>query len=56
VTRWLRNTLLAASGAGFMFGLVLAVNPGHYGPAASVGGVILSIGMVAAAFRTHRAG
>jgi hypothetical protein len=56
VKRWLRNTLLVASGAGFMFGLVLAVNPGRYGSAAALGGVVLSVGMIAAALRTHRMG
>lgn len=39
-----------------MFGLVLALNPGHYGSAVSLSGAILAIGMIAAAFRTHRTG
>lgn len=56
MTRWVRNILLAASGAGFMFGLVLALNPAHYGSGVSLGGAILSVGMIAAAFRTHRMG
>ena len=56
MSRWLRNALLTASGAGFMFGLVLALNPAHYGPGVSLGGAVLSVGMIAAAFRTHRMG
>ena len=56
MNRWLRNALLTAVGGGFMFGLVLAANPEHYGAAASLGGWVLSAGMVAAAIHAYRAG
>lgn len=49
-----RNLVLAAAGAGFMLGLVLAVNPGHYGAIGSVAGAGLAIGMAALAFRAFR--
>ncbi len=51
-----RNLALAAAGAGFMLGLVLAVNPGHYGAIGSVAGAGLAIGMAALAFRAFRSG
>ncbi len=49
-----RNLALAATGAGFMLGLVLAVNPGHYGALGSVAGAGLAIGMAALAFRAFK--
>lgn len=49
-----RNLAVAAAGAGFMLGLVLAVNPGHYGAIGSVAGAGLAIGMATLAFRAFR--
>ena len=49
-----RNLALAAAGAGFMLGLALAVNPGHYGAIGSAAGAGLAIGMAALAFRAFR--
>ncbi len=49
-----RNLALAAAGAGFMLGLVLAVNPGHYGAIGSVAGAGMAIGMATLAFRAFR--
>ncbi|MCZ6477411.1 MAG: hypothetical protein O6851_03755 [Gemmatimonadetes bacterium] len=51
-----RNLALAAAGAGFMLGLALAVNPGHYGAIGSVVGAGLAIGMATLAFRAFRGG
>lgn len=49
-----RNLTLAAAGAGFMLGLALAVNPGHYGAIGSMAGAGLAIGMAALAFRAFK--
>ncbi len=56
--RWpgARNLALAAAGAGFMLGLVLAVNPRHYGAIGSVAGAGLAIGMATLVFRAFRGG
>lgn len=54
--RWRRNLVLVAAGGGFMLGLVLLANPGHFGTAASLAGGVLSAGMVVMAVRTYRAG
>lgn len=54
--RWWRNLTLVATGGGFMLGLVLLANPGHFGVAGSLGGGVLAAGMAAAAVRTYRAG
>ncbi len=51
-----RKLALAAAGAGFMLGLVLAVNPGHYGAIGSVAGAGLAVGMATLAFRAFRGG
>jgi hypothetical protein len=39
-----------------MLGLVLAVNPGHYGAIGSVAGAGLAVGMATLAFRAFRGG
>ena len=54
-TRWLRNAVLVAAGGGFMFGLVLLANAGHYGAGASLIGGVLTVGMTAVAIRAYRA-
>jgi hypothetical protein len=55
MSRWTRNSLLVLAGGGFMLGIVFLANPGHYGPAGSVAGGVLSAGMVVVAIRAYRA-
>ncbi|UCG76599.1 MAG: hypothetical protein JSV95_04710 [Gemmatimonadota bacterium] len=54
--RWLRHGLLALTGAGFMFGLVLLANPRPFGATLSIAGAGLSVAMIVVAIRTYRAG
>ena len=54
MSRWLRNAVLAASGGGFMLGLVFLANPGHYGTFASLVGGGLSAAMLVVAIRAYR--
>ena len=54
MSRWLRNAVLAATGGGFMLGLVFLANPGHYGAIGSLAGAGLSAAMVALAIRAYR--
>ena len=46
-----RNLALAAAGAGFMLGLALAVNPGHYG---AIGSVVALTGIAAQVLQNNK--